>query len=140
MGASVSAVSVERPAITTSAPVASASASGKRADVGVGAEDAAANGGEGRAGIHVAHLVSLGEELVDAAVDVIAQHHRDLQPRRQPHHFARACQRVDAAGIGDHRDAALADLAREPRDERRKIARVAEVADRPAAAFAESTW
>ena len=96
--------------------------------------------GDGLAGIHVAHLVALGEELVDARIHVVAEHHGDLQAGRQAHHFARAGQRIDAAGIGDHRDAALADLLGDARDQRRKIARVAEVRGRPASAFAGSTW
>ena len=79
------------------------------------------------AGIHVAHLVALGEELVDAPEHVVAQDHRDFQPRRQPHHFARAGHRIHAAGIGDHLDAALAQTRRNARHQRRKIARIAQL-------------
>ena len=59
-------------------------------------------------------------------IHVVAQHDRHLQARRQAHHFARAGQRVDAARIGNHRDAALADLPRDARHQRRKISRISQ--------------
>ena len=37
----------------------------------------------GCAGIHVAHLVALRQELIDAAEHVVAMHDRDLEPRRR---------------------------------------------------------
>ena len=63
-----------------------------------------ANACERLAGIHVAHLVALGEEFVDAGEDVVAEHHRDLEPGRDAQHLARAGHRIHAAGIGDHFD------------------------------------
>src|SRR5476651_808361 len=72
------------------------------ADIGVGAEDAIANGGDGFAGIHIAHFVTLGNELIEAREDIVAQYHRHLQAGREAHHFAGAGHGVYAAGIGDH--------------------------------------
>ena len=112
----------------------------KRADVRVGAENAIANGGERLAGIHVAQFVALGQELVDAPEDVVAHHHRDFEPRREPHHFARAGHRIHPAGVGDHRDAALADLRRRAARRAAENRARSPGSGRPAAAFAESTW
>ena len=77
--------------------------------------------------IHVAHLVALRKKFVEPRIDVVAQHYRHFQARRQPHHFARAGHRVHPAGIGDHAHAALADMPRDPRDQRRKVARITQI-------------
>ena len=47
------------------------------------------------------------QEFVEAAEDIVAQHHRDFQVGRQAADFRGAGDGVDAAGIGDHLDIAL---------------------------------
>ena len=79
------------------------------------------------AGVHVAHLVAFGQEVVEAREDVVAEHDRDFEPGRQSTHFARAGDRVDAAGVGDDFDLAFAELAGDARDQGREVASVAEV-------------
>ncbi len=127
MGATASAASAHRPAITTSAPVASASRQREGAQVDVGAENAVANRGQAarrcrgsRSGWPLASRSST------AVRDVVSQHHGHFQLRSEAAHFARAGQRVDAAGVGDHLDIPLPHTARQPRHQRREIARVAQ--------------
>jgi hypothetical protein len=79
------------------------------------------------AGVDIAHLVAFGEELVDAGEHVVAEHDRDFQTGRGLQHGARAGYRIDAAGVGDDFDAAVAELVGDASDERRKIAGVAEI-------------
>ncbi len=110
------------------------------ADVGVGALDAIANFGQRLAGIHIAHFVALGQELVEAGEDVVAEHDGDFQTGRKANHFARAGYGIHAAGIGDDCDAALADArarCARPAAENRAHNRGW---GRPASASAESTW
>ena len=98
----------------------------ERAEVGVRAQHAVADTEEQLAGIEVAQFATLGEQLVDAGEDVVAQHHGDLQLGRKAPHLARAGNRVHAAGVGNHLDAAFANAPGQARHQRRKIARIAE--------------
>ena len=61
------------------------------------------------------------------SIDIVAQDDRDFEAGRKAQHFARAGDGIHAAGIGDHFDIALADAPGDAGDERRKVARVAEV-------------
>jgi hypothetical protein len=100
---------------------------GKSADVRVRAQDPIADGPNGLAHVHIAHLVAFGQELVQARKNIISEHHGHLQPGRQPYHLPRAGHRIHSARIRNHRHPALPHRLGDARNQRRKIARVSQV-------------
>ncbi len=99
---------------------------GERSDVGVGAEDAAADRADRLASVHVSHLVAFGGEFVDAVEDVVTEDHGDFEAGRGLAHGLGAGDGVDAAGVGDDAHVAIEHAFRNSADERREIARVTE--------------
>ena len=66
------------------------------------------------------------EELANPFGDVVAQHHRHFQIRRQAPDLPRASQRIQAARIGQHLDPAFPQLRGDAGHQWGKVTRIAE--------------
>ena len=99
----------------------------ERADIRVGTEDPRANSGDRFPGVHVAQLVAFVEKFIDAREDIVAEHDRHLESRRMLQNGVGASNGIHSARIGNHFDVVGAQLIFETSDERRKVARVAEI-------------
>ncbi len=62
---------------------------GKSADVRIRAQHARPNRSERLPGVHIAHLVAFRDQLIQAAVHIVTQHHRHRNPWSNPHHSSR---------------------------------------------------
>ncbi len=130
-GAIVSDVSVDRPVMTTCAPFRSASTIGPEPEVRIRAHDAVPDVGERRAGIHVAHLVPLRKQLIDAREEVVTADDPELE---RPGMAARGGDREDRVGarrrihatrVRDHLDAPGDDRGKDGFHGTDKVSRVA---------------